>query len=181
MITVEGFDELLDLGEVYANGLHSLRLFRVHNPQDHPVEVRFQSDLDHQLAIQTSNENLAALFRVLKKRTNLDDEALLSWTTNTVQATERALQLLGGGATEHQFNQLFNMVNQVDRITLQPNERRELVLSFLPAEEAARPRGINVARQTEHLNDYDEEEIVSGTTNTERKVRDTWTKRKEHG
>ncbi|RKP27703.1 hypothetical protein SYNPS1DRAFT_26661 [Syncephalis pseudoplumigaleata] len=134
MIITEGFDEVLDLGRVYANGLHSLRLFRIRNQQPYPVEVRLQSDLDRQIAFQTCNENLNLLLSALRAHTTLSHQQILHWTTNTVDATERSISILGDDSAERQFNLMFNYVNTVGSIELGPHESRDLVLSFLPAD-----------------------------------------------
>ncbi|KAI9597125.1 hypothetical protein BDF19DRAFT_464050 [Syncephalis fuscata] len=134
MIVTEGFDEVLDLGRVYANGLHSLRLFRIRNRQSYAVEVRLQSDLDGQIAFQTSNENLNLLLSALREHVTLNSSQVLNWTTNTVDATEKSINILGDDAAERQFNLLFNYVNTVKNIVLAPYECRDLVLSFLPAD-----------------------------------------------
>ncbi|KAI8056209.1 hypothetical protein BDF22DRAFT_741502 [Syncephalis plumigaleata] len=77
--------------------------------QPYPVEVRLQSDLDGQITFQT-------------------------WTTNTVDATEKSINILGDDSAERQFNLLFNYVNIAGSIRLDAHECRDLVLSFLPTD-----------------------------------------------
>ncbi len=51
---------------------------------------------------------------------------LVAQTTNTVEA---AMNLIGH---QHQFNQLFNFVNHIDQIELEPFQSQKIIIAFLP-------------------------------------------------
>ncbi|KAJ3290798.1 hypothetical protein HK104_006518 [Borealophlyctis nickersoniae] len=61
------------------------------------------------------------------------DNSLLQITTNTVAAAA-----IGAFGTEsnalhgHQFNQLFNYVNHIDEVQIEPGQSRKIILAFLP-------------------------------------------------
>ena len=69
---------------------------------------------------------------------------LIPQTTNTVEA---ALSLLGNNQN-HEFNQLFNFVNYIDQIEVDPGQVSRIIIAFLPEDrehailESMHPDGI---------------------------------------
>ncbi|KAI8840409.1 hypothetical protein BJ741DRAFT_706290 [Chytriomyces cf. hyalinus JEL632] len=111
---------VITLDAVYLNGLHALRWIHVRNPSIHRVSVRIKSNLGAQIAFQLSNENLRPpLFSPFCQTLSPDAS-----TEQTLDHSE--------GTHHHQFNQLFNYVNYIDSIDLDPGQVTRLVLAFLP-------------------------------------------------
>lgn len=100
--------------DVYYNGFHSLKQLEIVNLTNEPLVIHLDSTLQDQLAFQLENENINDL--------NLTDGV----TTNTAAAWATT------NTAASQFNQLFNYVNHTDQIELAANEKRTLVLAFLP-------------------------------------------------
>ena len=58
-----------------------------------------------------------------------------SLVTNTVEAASMGLTGYGGNsgfAHGHQFNQLFNFVNHIDEVTIEPAQTQRIIIAFLP-------------------------------------------------
>ncbi|KAG0939802.1 hypothetical protein G6F57_004485 [Rhizopus arrhizus] len=99
----------ITLDNVYLNGLHALRRLYIRNLSNQPISIKMRSNLRNQIAFQLENENISNL-------------AEFSATTNTVDWSQE----------EHPFNQLFNYINHIDQIELEPNQTRSFILGFLP-------------------------------------------------
>ncbi|KAG1252418.1 hypothetical protein G6F68_011792 [Rhizopus microsporus] len=99
----------ITLDNVYLNGLHALRRLYIRNLSNQPISIKMRSNLRNQIAFQLENEYISNL-------------AEFSATTNTVDWSQE----------EHPFNQLFNYINHIDQIELEPNQTRSFILGFLP-------------------------------------------------
>ncbi|KAI9092651.1 hypothetical protein DFS34DRAFT_583878, partial [Phlyctochytrium arcticum] len=115
----------LVLDGVYLNGLHALRRFELRNVSSGVITVKLRSTLGAQIAFQLTNENLP------DHDGDGNDPRV---TTNTVAAA--AIGVFGSSEQNtlhgHQFNQLFNYVNHIHEITIQPGESQKIILAFLP-------------------------------------------------
>lgn len=108
--------------DVYYNGFHSLKQVEIINLTTESLVIQLHSTLGGQLNFQLVNENIKETAILLK------DVA-----TNTVAAASAAWTSSSSFDAAPQFNQVFNYVNYTDQICLAPNEKRSLVLAFLPA------------------------------------------------
>ncbi|KAG2233126.1 hypothetical protein INT48_005870 [Thamnidium elegans] len=114
MFELSGLHGRITLDNVYLNGLHALRRLNMRNLSDQPIVVKMRSNLRNQIAFQLENENISNLPALL-------DNVI---TTNTVGWSREA--------EEYPFNQLFNYINHVDQIELEPRQSRSFILAFLP-------------------------------------------------
>ncbi|KAI8887461.1 hypothetical protein K501DRAFT_330502 [Backusella circina FSU 941] len=117
MFELSGIHGRITLDNVYLNGLHALKRLDIRNLSDQSILVKMRSNLRNQIAFQLDNENIS----------NLPDANMYkASTTNTVAwSCERLSQ-------EYPFNQLFNYVNYIDEIKLEPGQSRSFILAFLP-------------------------------------------------
>ncbi|KAF9200015.1 hypothetical protein BGZ49_009783, partial [Haplosporangium sp. Z 27] len=106
---------------VYLNNLHSLRRFGIKNTSQSDILVKMRSSLGAQISFQLTNENLP-----FDPDTN--ETPLQTISTNTAAAAEAGSLT----ATGHQFNQLFNLVNLIDEVTIAAGETEYVILGFLP-------------------------------------------------
>ncbi|KAF7728409.1 hypothetical protein EC973_006217 [Apophysomyces ossiformis] len=106
----------ITLDNVYRNGLHALRRLGIRNLSDQYLLVKMRSNLRNQIAFQLKNENV----------TDLPEDDLHEIATNTVAWSQAEL------SDDYHFNQLFNYVNHIDQLELEPYEARTFILSFLP-------------------------------------------------
>ncbi|KAG2214861.1 hypothetical protein INT46_000159 [Mucor plumbeus] len=115
MFELSGLHGRITLDNVYLNGLHALRKLDIQNLSDQTILVKMRSNLRNQIAFQLENENISSL-----------PEASLEsiMTTNTVSWSREA--------EEYPFNQLFNYINHIDQIDLEPGQARSFILAFLP-------------------------------------------------
>lgn len=115
MFELSGLHGRITLDNVYLNGLHALRKLNIQNLSDQTILVKMRSNLRNQIAFQLENENISSL-----------PEASLEsiMTTNTVSWSREA--------EEYPFNQLFNYINHIDQIDLEPGQTRSFILAFLP-------------------------------------------------
>lgn len=104
---------------IYLNGLHALHRFTLTNTSDFVILVKFKSNLGSQIAFQLSNENLLE---------NDLDEYLVTNTVIAAFNSQKNKKNISGNL----FNQLFNYVNHVDSVTIQPKSSINLIISFLP-------------------------------------------------
>ncbi|CAO3635246.1 unnamed protein product [Mucor fragilis] len=143
MFELTGLHGRITLDNVYLNGLHALRKLDIQNVSDQPILVKMRSNLRNQIAFQLENENISSL----------PESTLQSIvTTNTVSWSREAAQ-------DYPFNQLFNYINHIDQIDLEPGQTRSFILAFLPeTEHDARPQ------QQQHDDDFDMS--VAGTATT---------------
>lgn len=128
------------LDQVYYNGLHSLTRFEIRNVSEHTLIVKLRSNvlvinqLNNQIAFQKTNENLPD---ILDNYPTSSAESSMSsifekeqpLTTNTVDAA----MIMGNN---YQFNQLFNFVNHIDQIELEPWQSQKIIIAFLAEKEA---------------------------------------------
>lgn len=105
----------ITLDNVYLNGLHALKRLEIRNLSDQCILVKMRSNLRNQIAFQLENENISNL--------PIKDN-LLNYTTNTVSWSREAEQ--------YPFNQLFNYINHIDQLDLEPGQTRSFILAFLP-------------------------------------------------
>ncbi|KAI7865454.1 uncharacterized protein EV154DRAFT_454236 [Mucor mucedo] len=120
MFELSGLHGRITLDNVYLNGLHALRRLDIRNLSDQSILVKMRSNLRNQIAFQLENENIS----------NLPESSLENAiTTNTVSWSRQA--------DEYPFNQLFNYINHIDQIELNPGQCRSFILAFLP--ETAHP------------------------------------------
>lgn len=120
MFELSGLHGRITLDNVYLNGLHALRRLDIRNLSDQSILVKMRSNLRNQIAFQLENENIS----------NLPESSLENAiTTNTVSWSRQA--------EDYPFNQLFNYINHVDQIELNPGQCRSFILAFLP--ETAHP------------------------------------------
>lgn len=123
MFELSGLHGRITLDNVYLNGLHALRRLDIRNLSDQSILVKMRSNLRNQIAFQLENENIS----------NLPESSLENAiTTNTVSWSREA--------EEYPFNQLFNYINHIDQIELNPGQCRSFILAFLP--ETAHPDDI---------------------------------------
>ncbi|KAI8335710.1 hypothetical protein BC941DRAFT_429143 [Chlamydoabsidia padenii] len=115
----------LTLDQVYGNGLHALKRLTICNLTDRRIVVRMRSNLRNQITFQTENENLVGW--------DVGDN-----TTNTVAWSQQQLNQQQQEDTSvcnnhrQPWNELFNIVNHIDELILNPRETRPLILGFLP-------------------------------------------------
>lgn len=102
---------------VYYNGFHSLKQVGVENLTAEMIVIKLDSTLKDQISFQLENENII-------KDMNPTTESL---ATNTAAWTN-----FTATPDLSQFNQLFNYVNHIDHIQLQPNQKLIFVIAFLP-------------------------------------------------
>lgn len=115
MFELSGLHGRITLDNVYLNGLHALRRLDIRNLSDQSILVKMRSNLRNQIAFQLENENIS----------NLPESSLENAiTTNTVSWSRQA--------DEYPFNQLFNYINHIDQIELNPGQCRSFILAFLP-------------------------------------------------
>ncbi|KAK4517675.1 uncharacterized protein ATC70_001016 [Mucor velutinosus] len=135
MFELTGLYGRITLDNVYLNGLHALRRLDIQNLSDQPILVKMRSNLRNQIAFQLENENISSL----------PESTLQSIvTTNTVSWSREA-------AEEYPFNQLFNYINHIDQIDLEPGQTRSFILAFLPeTDNDARPQ-----QQQQNEDDFD--------------------------
>lgn len=100
---------------MYQNGLHALKRLEIRNLTDQRILVKMRSNLRHQIAFQLNNENI----------NSVPDKALEGIATNTVDWSHTS-------ADKFHFNQLFNYVNHIDQLELDPYQTLPLILAFLP-------------------------------------------------
>ncbi|KAG1108636.1 hypothetical protein G6F42_015913 [Rhizopus arrhizus] len=115
MFELTGLHGRITLDNVYLNGLHALRKLDIRNLSDQPILVKMRSNLRNQIAFQLENENISSLPESILKSIV---------TTNTVSWSREA--------KEYPFNQLFNYINHIDQIDLEPGQTRSFILAFLP-------------------------------------------------
>jgi hypothetical protein len=117
MFELSGIHGRITLDNVYLNGLHALKRLDIRNLSEQSILVKMRSNLRNQIAFQLDNENIS----------NLPDANMCrASTTNTVAwSCERLSQ-------EYPFNQLFNYVNYIDEIKLEPGQSHSFILAFLP-------------------------------------------------
>lgn len=115
--------ELVNVGDeirldnVYQNNTHALKTLEIRNVTDRPILVKLRSNLkNNQIAFQLENENIADLPAVI----------LEHCATNTVDWSRQRI------ACNYHFNELFNYVNHIDELELEPQQTRRLILAFLP-------------------------------------------------
>ncbi|KAI7900712.1 uncharacterized protein BX663DRAFT_553713 [Cokeromyces recurvatus] len=133
MFELCGLHGRITLDNVYFNGLHALRRLCIRNLSDQSILIKMRSNLRNQIAFQLENENI----------TNLPDSCFQSIvTTNTVSWSREA--------KEYPFNQLFNYINHIDQLNLEPGQTRTFILAFLPE----RPRIDDDSRQNRN-DDFD--------------------------
>ncbi|KAI9354206.1 hypothetical protein BD770DRAFT_429018 [Pilaira anomala] len=113
MFELTGLHGRITLDNVYLNGLHALRRLNIRNLSDQSILVKMRSNLRSQIAFQLENENISNL-----------PEFIDNITTNTVSWSREA--------DEYPFNQLFNYINHIDQIELNPGQCRSIILAFLP-------------------------------------------------
>ncbi|KAG0164422.1 hypothetical protein DFQ28_010304 [Apophysomyces sp. BC1034] len=106
----------ITLDSVYRNGLHALRRLEIRNLSDQYILVKMRSNLRNQIAFQLKNENVA----------DLSEDDLHKISTNTVAWSQAEL------SDDYHFNQLFNYVNHIDQLDLEPYQARTFILAFLP-------------------------------------------------
>lgn len=148
MFELTGLHGRITLDNVYLNGLHALRKLDIQNLSDQPILVKMRSNLRNQIAFQLENENISSL----------PESTLQSIvTTNTVSWSREA-------AEEYPFNQLFNYINHIDQIDLEPGQTRSFILAFLPeTDNETRPQ------QQQNEDDFDMSvaaSIITTTTTT---------------
>jgi hypothetical protein len=116
MFELSGLHGRITLDNVYLNGLHALRRLEIRNLSEKSILVKMRSNLRNQIAFQLKNENIS----------NLPQDASFqsAITTNTVSWSRQA--------EEYPFNQLFNYINHIDQIDLEPGQSRSFILAFLP-------------------------------------------------
>ncbi|GAN04083.1 hypothetical protein MAM1_0054c03542 [Mucor ambiguus] len=143
MFELTGLHGRITLDNVYLNGLHALRKLNIQNLSDQPILVKMRSNLRNQIAFQLENENISSL----------PESTLQSIvTTNTVSWSREA-------AEQYPFNQLFNYINHIDQIDLEPGQTRSFILAFLPeTDNDARPQ------QQQNEDDFDMSVVASTTT-----------------
>lgn len=136
--------ELLDvqrgaitLDNVYRNGLHALKRLEIRNLTDRRILVKMRSDLRNQIAFQLRNENLA----------DLPSETLTGLTTNTVQWFESDV------SRQIHVNQLFNYVNYIDQLELDPRQTQAFIVAFLPEQGRPDVRALQDASDSDMIHD----------------------------
>lgn len=103
--------------DVYYNGFHSLQQLEIENLTQDSISIELDSTINDQLFFQLENENIK-------------DLQLPNIATNTAAwATFTAPQRVS------QFNQVFNYVNHTKIIDLVPNQKTQIIVSFLPSQE----------------------------------------------
>lgn len=148
-----GIHNRITLDNVYFNGMHALRHIRLRNLCDKYVTVKMRSNLRHQIVFQLFNENFPSS---VDNDSAEDDD----YVTNTVAAAiaSRLNKSTDEPSNTH-FNQLFNYVNHVDQIELEPFQTRHIVLGLLP-----NPTGNRAAtgrmEESDSENVNDEKDIV---------------------
>lgn len=137
MFELSGLHGRITLDNVYLNGLHALRRLDIRNLSDKSILVKMRSNLRNQIAFQLKNENIS----------NLPQDASFqsAITTNTVSWSRQA--------EEYPFNQLFNYINHIDQIDLEPGQSRSFILAFLP--ETFRPDDDNNSTNNTNEDDFD--------------------------
>ena len=105
----------ITLDNVYQNGLHALKRLEIRNLTDQRILVKMRSNLRHQIAFQLNNENI----------NSVPDNRLQGIATNTVDWSHMS-------ADAFYFNQVFNYVNHIDQLELEPYQTLPLILAFLP-------------------------------------------------
>ncbi|GAN10444.1 hypothetical protein MAM1_0355d09985 [Mucor ambiguus] len=94
--------------QVYDNGFHSLQQFEISNLTDKHLCIQLDAgDLKDQVVFQLHNENIT------------ETAFMATNTANTPQDFS-------------QFNQVFNYVNHVDSIGLEPHQAQLFIIAFLP-------------------------------------------------
>ncbi|KAK4517193.1 uncharacterized protein ATC70_000525 [Mucor velutinosus] len=94
--------------QVYDNGFHSLQQFEISNLTDNYLCIQLDaSDLKDQVIFQLHNENISETTSV---------------ATNTVNTPQDFSQ----------FNQVFNYVNHIHSIELEPQQTHSFIIAFLP-------------------------------------------------
>ncbi|KAI9314100.1 hypothetical protein BX666DRAFT_498730 [Dichotomocladium elegans] len=108
----------ITLDNVYQNGLHALKEFMIHNLTDQRILVKMRSNLRNQISFQLQNENV----------NDVPKGILSEIATNTVEWSK----LESSSQHYHHFNQLFNFVNHIDQLELEPHQTCPVILGFLP-------------------------------------------------
>lgn len=126
-----GIHNRITLENVYYNGMHALRHIRLRNLCEKYVTVKMRSNLRHQIVFQLHNENFPVV-----NNYSADEE---DFVTNTVAAAmvSRSNKTLEEFSNSH-FNQLFNYVNHIDQVELEPFQTKHIVLALLPSATANR-------------------------------------------
>ncbi|KAI8137679.1 hypothetical protein BJV82DRAFT_674482 [Fennellomyces sp. T-0311] len=106
----------ITLDNVYQNGLHALKQLEIRNCTDQRILVKMRSNLRNQVAFQLDNENT----------NDLPEGVFNSIATNTVDWSR------ADASSDYHFNQLFNYVNHIDQLELEPFQSRPFILAFLP-------------------------------------------------
>ncbi|GAB5587420.1 hypothetical protein Unana1_02320 [Umbelopsis nana] len=120
-----GIHNRITLENVYHNGMHALRHIRLRNLCEKFVTVKMRSNLRHQIVFQLHNEN----FPIVDNNSAEEED----FVTNTVAAAvvSRSNKTQEDFSNSH-FNQLFNYVNHIDQVELEPYQTKHIVLGLLP-------------------------------------------------
>ncbi|KAL3702130.1 hypothetical protein R1sor_020152 [Riccia sorocarpa] len=103
-------DDFVELKNVILNEFHVLRKFLLISLSDQVLRVTLDSDLSSQIGFQLNNENID----------NSDDSSGAEPVVATFLADD--------------FCELFNTVNLVNEVVLQPRQVQQVILTFRPSE-----------------------------------------------
>ncbi|KAI8577331.1 hypothetical protein K450DRAFT_252656 [Umbelopsis ramanniana AG] len=157
-----GIHNRITLDNVYFNGMHALRHIKLRNLCDKYVTVKMRSNLRRQIVFQLHNENLPIV--------DNDGPEEEDFVSNTVAAStvSRSNKALEEFSNSH-FNQLFNYVNHIDEVELQPFQTKYIVLALLPNRMANRAASGHIDESdadnlAEEKDAIDDESAVKGET-----------------
>ncbi|XP_024373820.1 uncharacterized protein [Physcomitrium patens] len=120
-------NNVIKLKNVILNEFHVLRKFSFISLCNETLRVKLESDLGSQIGFQIDNENF-------------DHENIAEQTVATFLADD--------------FNQLFNTVNLVSEVILQPRQVQQVILTFRPTEPL---KGLSNEKYEDNINQISEQ------------------------
>lgn len=95
---------------VYNNGFHSLQQMEAQNNTNAVLRISLETSLKDQVVFQLTNENL--------EESHLTKSLATNTSTTPLNFSS--------------FNQVFNYINHIEQLILQPHQKLEFVIGFLP-------------------------------------------------